>query len=483
MLDLDTRTALLRLHREGHGTRAIARALGITKNTVKRVLRQGVVEAPSVEREEKAEPYLEQILELHQRCKGNLVRVWEELGASGVTLTYSTLTGFCRRRGIGVQEPTRAGQYHFEAGEEMQHDTSPHDVTVGGKQRRLQCASVVLCFSRMLYAQVYPTFNRFYCKVFLSEALQYFGGAAGRCMLDNSNVVIACGTGKNALVAPEMKAFGDRFGFTFAAHEKGDANRSARVERPFDYIENNFYTGRSFADLEDLNRQLIEWCGKANGSFKKHLQTRPVELFQNERARLRPLPIHVPEVYVLHQRIVDLEGYVHVHTNRYSAPAEQIGRRVEVRESKDRVRIFDGHRVVAEHRRLEEKSYARSTLPEHTQRGLWRRKRGNFRPELPEEQVLKAAGPELSALMAALQKKHDNRAAGFIRRLYRMYLDYPNEVLQKAVEEALQYGLLDLTRIERMVLRYVAGDFFRLSLNNQQPLIPKEGENDGGKDH
>ena len=43
---------------------------------------------------------------------------------------------------------------------------------------------------------------------------------------------------------PEMAAFAERFGFTFAAHEKGDANRSARVERPFDYIENNFLAGR-----------------------------------------------------------------------------------------------------------------------------------------------------------------------------------------------------------------------------------------------
>ncbi len=41
-----------------------------------------------------------------------------------------------------------------------------------------------------------------------------------------------------------MEAFAERFGFAFMAHEKGDANRSARVERPFDYVENNFYADR-----------------------------------------------------------------------------------------------------------------------------------------------------------------------------------------------------------------------------------------------
>jgi hypothetical protein len=94
----------------------------------------------------------------------------------------------------------------------------------------------------MMFAQVYTTFNRFYCKVFLTEAIKsFFQGAARRCMVDNTSVVIARGTGKNAIPAPEMKAFGDRFGFHFEAHEKGDANRSARVEGPFYYIERNFY--------------------------------------------------------------------------------------------------------------------------------------------------------------------------------------------------------------------------------------------------
>jgi transposase len=42
----------------------------------------------------------------------------------------------------------------------------------------------------------------------------------------------------------------------------GDANRSARVERPFDYIENNFFPGRTFTDWEDLNAQARSWCVK-----------------------------------------------------------------------------------------------------------------------------------------------------------------------------------------------------------------------------
>ena len=68
-------------------------------------------------------------------------------------------------------------------------------------------------------------------------------------MIDNTHVVVLRGTGSEMVPVPEMEAFAERFGFRFVAHEKGDANRSARVERPFRFIEHNFLAGRTFADL------------------------------------------------------------------------------------------------------------------------------------------------------------------------------------------------------------------------------------------
>ncbi len=59
----------------------------------------------------------------------------------------------------------------------MQHDTSPHDLELGGRKRKVQTASAVLCYSRMLFFQCYPAFRRFDCKVFLTDALRYMGGA------------------------------------------------------------------------------------------------------------------------------------------------------------------------------------------------------------------------------------------------------------------------------------------------------------------
>jgi hypothetical protein len=232
------------------------------------------------------------------------------------------------------------------------------------------------------------------------------------------------------------------------------------VERPFHYIENNFYPGRSFSDLPDLNRQLLEWCQAANRKVKRVLQAAPVELFVAERAHLRPLPLVVPPVTEVHARRVDLEGYVHLHTNRYSVPDALIGRAVSVHETKDRVRVLVGHRVHVEHERVADGARQRCTLPAHRHPGRTHKPAAHL-PPLPEETLLRAAGPAFCAFIDRLRKAHGGRAVRPIRQLHRLYLDYETQALQEVLARALAHGLIDLQRIERMVLRHISGDFFR----------------------
>src|SRR5437867_7012051 len=365
MLSQSQRATILQLHAQGVKKREIARLLGIPRLSVRKLLRSTSAQVPMLQRAEKAEPYREQILELLARCKGNLVRVHEELLASGAVFSYQALTAFCRRHGLTEPPQQPAGHYEFLPGEEVQHDTSPHEVELAGKKRRVQTASAVLCYSRMLFFQIYSTFQRFDCKVFLTEALRYFAGSPTRVMIDNSHVVVLRGTGREMVPVPEMAAFAERFGFHFVAHERGDANRSARVERPFSFIENNFLAGRTFTSWGDLNQQARQWCDRVNSTYKKHIRGVPRELFAVERLHLKPLPAWIPEVYRLHQRTVDVEGYVSVNSIRYSVPVPWIGRRVEVRETKDKVQIeLDARHIVA-HVRAVTPQPQRITLAAH----------------------------------------------------------------------------------------------------------------------
>ena len=458
MLDEATRTAILKLREKGHGSRRIATALEVSRETVRDVIRSGSAKVPLMARDEAAEPWRSQILELHARYEGHLGRVHQVLTKSGATFSYQALTGFCRKHGIGHTPKPPAGHYDFPPGSEMQHDTSPHWAKLADVATRAQTASLVLCFSRMLFFQHYPRFTRFECKSFLAEAIAYFGGAEGVCMVDNSNVVVASGTGEDMVPAPEMEAFGHRYGFVFKAHAKGDANRSARVEGPFHRIDKAFLTGGDFKDWADLNRQARAKCDEWNALHSNKLHASRRELFAVERPHLKPMPLHVPDVYQLHVRTVDAEGYVHINRIRYSAPYRLIGRQLEARETLSRVELFDGPRVVAAHVRVPGPLDTRVTDPTH------RPPRGEGRPkQLPpqEEATLLEMEPRLAGYLTLL-KKHTGGRRAPLRRLLSMVHDYPREPFMAAVAGAEQYGLCDLERLERMVLRKIAHDYFVL---------------------
>ena len=460
MLSQAQRTTIAELKAKKVSIHEIARVLKVSRLTVRKVLRSDSTEAPEVRRPEKAEPYREQILGLLPACKGNLVRVHEELKADGATMSYQALTAFCRRQGIGQTPVVPSGRYHFEPGVEMQHDTSPHEVEVGGRKYKAQTASAVLCYSRMLFFQINPTFQRFDCKVFLTEAVRYMNGATERVMIDNTHVVVLRGTGREMIPVPEMEAFAERLGFRFVAHAIGDANRSARVERPFWFIENNFLAGRTFASWQDLNQRAREWCDKVNSTYKKHIRAVPRELFVAERPHLKPLPAWIPEVYRLHQRTVDVEGYVSVNSIRYSVPVSWIGRRVEIRETRDRVDIeLDARHIVTHDRALTPLSQ-RITLAEHRPpRGEGVKRNAPH----PEEQALIGAAPEIAAYVTALKQSGRKVVALALRQLLRLLREYPREPFLSAVAEAARYGLYDLDRLERMILRRVARDYFLLT--------------------
>lgn len=486
MLSYDTRAAILTLRSKNVPVRAIARTLQVSRAAVMRVLKEGTAETPPLQRAEQLTPELDRVRELYVTCQGNVVRVHEELVAAGVNVAYATVTSFCRRHDIGTVPKQVVGSYHFLPGEEMQHDTSPHRPTIAGSPRPVHCASLVLCYSRMLFAQVYPKFNRFWCKVFLVDALRYFDGAASRCMLDNSSIIIAHGTGKNAVPAPEMAALATDFGFEFVAHELGDANRSARVERNFDYIENNFYPGREFSSVADCNAQLRAWCDKANSTHKRSLRTTPTELFASEKTALRRLPIHIREPSEIAHRTVDALGFITFNTNSYSAPLKLLDHPIDVIATSDRVRLFDGHHLVCEHAREEDGAGLRKLLPEHQEERRSHRPLKTSPP--PHEEQLIAVGPEFAELVSQLKTRHPGRAIRALRRLNQLYLDYPTDNLRAVIRRALDHHLYDLSRIESMVLSHLSGAFFRdptpsnidcdIDPDNSTLLTPQDPDDD-----
>ena len=454
------RQIILEMAEKGVGIRAISRMLKVSRNTVRDVLKQG--DTPAAIKESKYDRHLPVIKELLRECRGNAVRVREELvSRHDIHIPYQSLTWIIRKEELGTGKKKRAGEYVFEPGEEMQHDTSPHNILLGGRKIKAQCAALVLAYSRRIYVQYYPCFTRFECRVFLAKAFEYMDGTADRCIIDNTHVIVANGVGPDALITPEMEHFGRMYQTRFEPHWLNKPDRKARVERPFHYIENNFLSGRTFADWQDLNTQVIDWCNKvSNYKHKRSLGMSPDAAYIMEKPSLNPLPPVTPPVYKSYYRVVDIQGYVHLETNRYSVPYNLVGARLEVQKHWDKVLIYNKQAMVAEHTRILDKKDGRSTLPGH--HPPLHRKDVNLGP-CKEEVLLIGNHQELDCYVQNLKKKSRGRGVLNLRRLLNFQRSYPDEPFMAAVSTALQYGLYDLARLEKIILENTAGDFFDLS--------------------
>src|SRR3989304_3762975 len=352
MITQENQQAIISLYQRGVPMRQISQILKLSRNTVRRVLRgkwQG--------RPQRASPYEELsplIREVFNIAQGNVVRVQEILQDQyGRSVPYSTLTRIVQSLDLREEnKKQRSGTYEGAPGQEMQHDTSPHGVLLDGKKVKAQCAGLVLAYSRKLFIQYYPSFTRFEARVFLDEAFKFMDGTCPSCIIDNTSVLVARGSGPEAEIAPEMERFGQIFGVQFIPHAIGDADRKAKMERNFAYGENNFLAGRAFTDWHDLNEQAKRWCREvANPKVKRSLGMSPEAAYLMEKPHLTPLPPYPPPVYQTFYRTVDVAGYVQVDTNRYSVPQRLVGKEVEIHKLWDRVQVFFKNQKVANHPR------------------------------------------------------------------------------------------------------------------------------------
>ena len=391
-----------------------------------------------------------------------MVRVREILQDQyGRSVPYSTLTRIVQSLDLR-EDPKRhrSGTYEGAPGQEMQHDTSPHGVLLGGKKVKAQCAGLVLGYSRKLFIQYYPAFTRFEARVFLDRAFQFMEGVCPRCIIDNTSVIVAHGSGPEAEIAPEMERFGQIFGVKFVPHAVGDADRKAKIERNFFYVERNFLPGRTFTDWQDLNEQARRWCMEvANQKVKRSLGISPEAAYLMEKPHLNPLPPYIPPVYQTFYRGVDVAGYVQVDTNRYSAPERLIGKEVEVHKVWDRIEIFFKNQKVADHPRLVDKRETRITAQGH--HPPLNRQKAHEGP-CTEEKTLVGQSEGLNQYVEELKRRSSGRGVRHMRRLLDLKRTYPPEAFEKAVVQALHYGLYDLSRLEQIILSQVQGDFFTI---------------------
>ncbi len=461
MIDADRRNAIYQLYKEGMAKREISRRLKISLTTVRSIIDQKGVMPLSV-RKDKIEVDEALLSRLYGECNGFIQRIHEKLTEEeGVAIGYSTLTRQVRELGLNVSDKKRSARVPDEPGEEMQHDTSPYDLNIGGKRRRLVGSLIYLRYSKIRYLKFYPSFTRFRMKCFFHEALTFWGHAARVCIIDNTNLARLRGSGKNALMTPEMEQFALKYGFEFRCREIGHSDRKAGSERSFWTVETNFFPGRSFESLEDVNRQAKDWATvrMANRSVGK-TGLIPTVAFEFERPYLIKVLKAVTPPYLPHSRLIDQYGYIAFDGNYYWIP-QISNRKVDILQYSDTIKIYHQRRPLSTYPLPHEGVKNEKFSPKGQPAPLYQPKYCK-RPTAHEEKQLRAAGKGVDDYLNFALKQKGQTRHRFIRELYGLYKKVAPPPFLSAVERALTYRIIDMATIERIVVLQLQDGGYRL---------------------
>ena len=454
MINQDLRKAIVALHEEGQSKRAIARLLSIDRNTVRDIIHQRG-EIRMTPRSDKKNIDPEILAKLYRDCSGWKERIWEKLSDDyGIQMGYSTLTEIFRKSELGKKP--RAAHIGDTPGTEMQHDTSPYRVKLSNSPTNVIASLLYFRFSKSRYLKFYRSFNRFKMKSFFHEALRHYKYSAPECIIDNTNLAVLHGTGPNAVMNPEMVSFSKRYGFRFVAHRVKHSDRKAGEERSFWTVETNFFPGRTFSSLEDLNEQALRWSTETM-AHRPQTKTKiiPVKAFELEIPFLNQIHDAIPAPYQIHDRIIDQYGFVAFSSNHYWLPNGAIGK-AQILEYANEIKILQGRQLLATY----------PLPPDGTKYKIF----PEDRPHVPyqpnnlenrsgfEEKTLRAHSKPASDYLDFVIRNSGQLKHRFIREMYRLYQRVSVQLFDRVIERAALYGISDIKSLENIARLLVRHD-------------------------
>ena len=441
MIDLETRKAIWVSYQKGIGVNELARKFCTDKKTVRSIIgNQG--EIPCVANKNKILIDKDLLQALYQRCHGMTPRMHEILKKENqIDIGYSTLTALIRKLEIVPQEKERSCQVADVPGEEFQHDTSPYVVEIDGQKIKLQASSIYFRYSKVRYLKFYPSFTKFHLRCFLYEALTFWGYVANTCVVDNSNLVVHHGTGDNAVFCEDMSAIAKQYDFKWKAHFVAHSDRKAGVEKNFHFIETNFFPGRAFFSLEDLNKKAKEWCEDV---FRRpHSKTKlfPCDLWEIEKPHLKLLG-QIPRPYLTHERMIDQYGFISFDGNYYWTPHGKKGT-VTVLQYADSLSIYQYRKELISYPLAIWRSRGKKILPEGV--NLEYKPKKSTVDASVEESTLKAIGENYQTYLKDAQHQLiRSQYCQLVRALFALSKKMDKEIFAKIIERAITFRIYDL---------------------------------------
>lgn len=355
MKDLKDWAAVHRVYSQTKSKRATASILGIARNTVKRLLE--MTEEPVYHRRvyhSIIDPFKEQIIEW--RCKPyqfNGTRIFRELKARGYAGSIGPVYRYLRRvdEDIGDRISSKATVRHESPlGDQAQFDWTEYQLSVGGRYQTVYCFALILAASRKKTVSFSLKQDADAIYEAVQELFDDLGGVTREILIDNPKALVLENTPKS-----EDEVRYNPHALLMAAHLGTELNacpcywprKKGKIERPFNYIEEQFIKGNTFASMEELNRRGKEfingWCNEKHSTTKRIPNQHYI---LEEKGTLLPLPGKHFYVKEMQARKISPDSYISINGNKYSVPVQYVGKKVFFRIVYGfRIMIYDANGV------------------------------------------------------------------------------------------------------------------------------------------
>jgi transposase len=474
---------LLRRCQRGDGIRSLARTTGMDRNTVKKYLslaykkgfsREGACDLERIAVEVLTEvsarlpgpsPSRGEALSLHKE----VIRAWIEdehltltkvhikLTRLGVEVTYSSLYRFVMAE-IGLASRNTVRMAETQPGEVAEVDFGRlgffYDPEAQ-KKRLVYGLVITLVYSRHQYVAVSLTQDLAVLVAGMEDAWESFGGVTRRVILDNLRAAVTKSDRYTPVFNRTFLEYSGYRGFIIDPAPPAMPTGKPTVERQMPYVRRNFFQGETFLSLAHIQEEARKWCTETAG-LRIHGTTRkrPLIVFdEEEKAMLLPLVKERFDTPKWATPTVHPDHHVRVGLALYSAPTEYIGKTVDARRDSRLVRLYykglliKTHPVVAPGKRSTDyNDYPKEKTPYAMRSCAYYIERAD------------AVGNACKAFMEFLLSGDFPWARlRQAQKLLRLSEKYGKERVEKACQRAVSFELIDVRRVEAIIMKGLTG--------------------------
>jgi transposase len=352
MLEMEEWFMIRELHAQGFNITEISDKTGFDRKTVRKYLNLTTIPEPKqrAKRKSKLDNYKDYIVEKLHEGPFTAARLFREIQEMGFTGKSTIVTDFVRkvRPDRGIQAVYR---YETKPGVQAQVDWSEFGrVEIDGKMLKLYCFNMVLGYSRMRYIEFTLSIDVYTLIQCHMNAFRYFGGYTNEILYDNMKQIVIT----RALKSSDSKwntkyeDFFMHYGFIPRLCRPYRAQTKGKIENNVGYVRRDFFLGRSFNSLADMNSQSLTWLARVNSSVHGTTHEIPLERLKSEE--LRPID-GLPEYLVIREesRNISRDCFISYLGNKYSVPYRYAGREATLQILDGKFRVIVGGETVCEH--------------------------------------------------------------------------------------------------------------------------------------